>query len=106
MGGAGVVRSPARGDVRGFVKRRFLAPAENRIPVQERLDNENKNHGGKNARNAGIEALVENEALCRGDSLSGNLSSRNLRGQGFRIGKETDARTGTEDFLVARRHGD
>src|SRR5229473_1464583 len=103
---AGMIRGPVRGNVGGFVKHWLLAVAENRVPMRERFDDKDEDHGGKNGGDAGIEALVENEALRFGDFLGGNFSGCNLRGQGVRVGEETDARIRMEDFLVARGHGD
>src|SRR5882724_1260063 len=103
---AGEIRGPLRCNVGRFMKYWLLAAAKNRVPLPERLHNQHENHGGENGGDRGVEALVENEALRFGNFLGGNFSGLDLRGQGVRVGEETDARIRMEDFLVARGHRD
>ena len=88
MGSAREVRGPPRGDVGRLVKHGLLAAGENRVPLRERFDNKNENHGGKNAGDRGIEALVEDEALRFGDFLGRDFSRRDLRTQYLGVGQK------------------
>jgi len=71
---AGMNPRPSSWQRRGFVKHWLLAVAEIEVPMRERFDDKDEDHGGKNGGDAGIEALVENEALRFGDFLGGNFS--------------------------------
>jgi len=80
---------------------RFGPAAQNRVPLDERLDDQHQHHQRQNNGDAGSSRWLK---ISRWVStiFAAELPGRHLRGQHIRVGNKPDARIGVENLLVTR----